>query len=217
VALLQRGAAEETVADLEGLGRRAFVAQVDLEDPEEAAAATARAAEAFGRLDVCVCNAGTTTRIPMLDLPLEDFRRVLDINLVSAFAVSREAARIFVAQGGGGRIVHIASVMAFVGGIRIGPYTASKGGLAQLAKAQSNEWAPHGITVNAIAPGYVETELNAPLRADASRLAEISSRIPVGRWASGDDIAGLAVWLATPAAAYVTGSVLVVDGGFLAR
>jgi 2-deoxy-D-gluconate 3-dehydrogenase len=217
VGLVQRGAAEETVSEIEAAGRRAFVVQADLENAAAAEDAVGRVADELGRLDAVVCNAGMTSRTPMLELELEDFRRVIDVNLIAPFVISRAAARLFVAQGGGGRVIHIASVMAFFGGINIGPYTASKGGVAQLARAQSNEWAPLGITVNAIAPGYIATDLNAVLRSNPGRYAEINARIPLGRWGGGDDIAGLVVWLCTPAADYVSGSLLTVDGGYTAR
>jgi 2-deoxy-D-gluconate 3-dehydrogenase len=217
VGLVQRSAAEETVAAVAQAGRRALVVQADLEDAAAAEDAVSTVADELGRLDAVVCNAGMAWRKPMLEIELEDFRRVIDVNLIAPFVISRAAARRFVDQGEGGRVIHIASVMSFFGGINIGPYTASKGGIAQLAKAQSNEWAPLGITVNAIAPGYIATDLNAVLRADPERYAEISGRIPLGRWGSGEDIAGLVVWLCTPAADYVTGSVLAVDGGYMAR
>jgi 2-deoxy-D-gluconate 3-dehydrogenase len=189
----------------------------DLGDAGECERAVEELADRLGRLDICVCNAGTMYRAPVLELPVEEWRRVLDVNLTGAFVVSRTAARRFVAQGDGGRIVHIASMMSFHAGINTAAYAASKGGVAQLTKAQANEWAPLGIRVNAVAPGWVETELTDALRADEARYREISARIPVGRWASAEDIAGAVAFLCLPESDYVNGHVLAVDGGWLAR
>ena len=189
----------------------------DLGDAEAAERAVEEAAERLGRLDVCVVNHGTMFRAPALELPLDELRRVLEVNLVGAFVVSRAAARRFVAQGSGGRIVHTASMMSFHAGINTLAYAASKGGLAQMMKAQANEWAPLGIRVNAVAPGWVETELTRALRDDESRFREISARIPVGRWAQPEDIAGAVAFLCLPDSEYVNGHVLPVDGGWLAR
>ena len=189
----------------------------DLGDSEAAERAVERASDELGRLDICVVNHGTMFRAPALELPLEELRRVLEVNLVGAFVVSRAAARRFVAQGDGGRIVHIASMMSFHAGINTLAYAASKGGLAQMMKAQANEWAPLGIRVNAVAPGWVETELTTALREDETRFREISARIPVGRWAQPDDVAGAVAFLCSPESEYVNGHVLPVDGGWLAR
>jgi 2-deoxy-D-gluconate 3-dehydrogenase len=208
------GAAVATIQRREGPG---LSIQADLGDPDAAEAAVEQAAQGLGRLDIAVCNAGTIFRAPALELPVEEWQRVLDVNLTGAFVVSRTAARHFVAQGTGGRIVHLASLMSFHAGVNTAAYAASKGGVAQLTKAQANEWAPLGIRVNAVAPGWVETELTKALREDEQRFAEISSRIPVGRWASGEDIAGVVAFLCLPESEYVNGHVLPVDGGWLAR
>ena len=212
--LAELGAEVATLQRSEGPG--VWIA-ADLEDVEGTEAAVEEAVERLGRLDICVCNAGTMFRAPALELPLAELRRVLEVNLVGAFVVSRAAARRFVGQGEGGRIVHIASMMSFHAGINTLAYAASKGGLAQMMKAQANEWAPLGIRVNAVAPGWVETELTSALREDEGRFREISARIPVGRWASGEDIAGAVAFLCLPESGYVNGVVLPVDGGWLAR
>ncbi len=222
-----RGIGEAVARRLEELGAQVATLQrsegpglwvrCDLESAEDAERAVEEAAEQLGRIDICVCNAGTMFRAPALELPVEELRRVLEVNVVGAFVVSRTAARRMVEQGEGGRIVHIASMMSFHAGINTLAYAASKGAIAQLMKAQANEWAPLGIRVNAVAPGWVETELTAPLREDEKRFAEISSRIPVGRWARGEDIAGAVGFLCLPESEYVNGTVVPVDGGWLAR
>src|ERR671937_2702193 len=210
--LAELGAAVATIKRREGPGP--WIGE-DLGDPAGAERAVEEAAERLGRLDIAVCNAGTMFRAPALELPVEEWQRVLDVNLTGAFVVSRTAARRFVAQGSGGRVVHIASMMSFHAGINTAAYAASKGGVAQLTKAQANEWAPLGIRVNAVAPGWVETELTRALREDEQRFREISSRIPVGRWATGEDIAGVVAFLCLPESEYINGHVLPVDGGWL--
>ena len=217
IGLVQRSDGAETSAEIRRQGRRAFVVQADLGDASVREDAVASLVSELGRLDVAVCNAGTMVRSPALDISLEDWRHVLEVNLTGAFVVSRAAARQFVAQGGGGSIVHIASMMSFHAGVNTAAYAASKGGVAQLTKAQANEWAPLGIRVNAVAPGWVETDLTAALREDERRYAEISGRIPIGRWATGEDIAGAVAFLSLPETDYVNGIVMPVDGGWLAR
>jgi len=217
VGLVQRGDAAGTVAGVEALGRRAHVVRADLRDAEAAERAVDEVADFLGRLDVLVANAGTIHREPALEVSLEDFRRIVDINLVGAFAAARAAARRFVAAASEGCIVFIASVLSFQGGINVCSYAASKGGVSQLTKALANEWAPLGIRVNAIAPGYVANEQTAPLRRDPGRFAEISARIPAGRWATDEDVARVVAFLVSPDAAYIHGHVLAADGGWLAR
>jgi 2-deoxy-D-gluconate 3-dehydrogenase len=217
VALLQRGDAAESVSAVERLGRRAVVVRVDLVDARAAERAVDVAADELGRLDVAVCNAGTIERRPALELPLEAWKAVVDVNLTAAFAVARSAARHFIASRTSGRIVSVASVLAFQGGLNVSAYAASKGGVAQLTRALANEWARLGIRVNAVAPGYVETPLTEPLRADADRFRQLTERIPSGRWATAEEVAEVVAFLVSPAAEYVHGHVLAVDGGWLAR
>ena len=204
VATLQRG-------DGPGLS-----ISVDLADADAAERAVGEAVGRLGRIDACVCNAGTIVRAPALELSVGDLRRVLEVNVVGAFAVSRACARYFV-EHGGGRIVHVASLMSFHAGVNTLAYAASKGAVAQMTKAQSNEWAPLGIRVNAVAPGWVETELTEAIRADEKRFSELSARIPAGRWATPEDIAGTIAFLCLPESEYLSGAVVPVDGGWLAR
>jgi 2-dehydro-3-deoxy-D-gluconate 5-dehydrogenase len=217
VALLQRGDAAETVSAVEQMGRRAVVVRVDLADARAAERAVDTAADELGRLDVAVCNAGTIERRPALELPLEAWQAVVDVNLTATFAVARRAARHFIASGTNGRIVTVASILAFQGGLNVSAYAASKGGVAQLTRALANEWASLGIRVNAVAPGYVETSLTEPLRADAQRFRQLTERIPSGRWAAPDEVAEVVAFLVSPAAEYVHGHVLAIDGGWLSR
>lgn len=217
IGLVQISDAPEAADEIENAGRRAVVVQVDLLDLSAAESAVSRVADALGRLDIAVCSAGVVHREPALEVSLEDWKRVLDLNVVSTFAVARAAARRFRAHESGGRIVFIASVLAFQGGWNVSSYAASKAGVANLTRALSNEWAPLGIRVNAVAPGYVDNELTEPLRADPARYAELTSRIPAGRWATNREIASAVAFLVSPAAEYIHGAVLPVDGGWLAR
>jgi 2-deoxy-D-gluconate 3-dehydrogenase len=217
VGLVQRGDAADTAAGIHAAGRRAHVVRVDLRDARAAAQAVDEVADILGGLDVCVSSAGVIQRKPALDVTLDEFREVIDVNVTGAFAVSQAAARHFVAGETAGRIVHLASQLSFFGGVNVAAYAASKGAVAQLAKSQANEWAPLGIRVNAVAPGWVETEMTAELKANAPRYAEITGRIPLGRWGSPEEVAGAVAFLVSPAARYLHGHVLAVDGGYLGR
>ena len=217
VALLQRSPAEETVAAIEAHGVRAHPVRVDLRDAPAAAAAVAEAAEALGRLDAAVCNAGMIIRKPALELSVAEWSETIALNLTATFVVSQAVGRILVSRGTPGSIVVIASVLSFQGGLNVSAYAASKGGVLQLTRALANEWAPLGIRVNAVAPGYVENESTEPLRRDPVRYEEISRRIPAGRWAAETEIADAVAYLVGPHASYVNGHTLVVDGGWLGR
>jgi len=218
VALVDRSGAPQTVRQVEALGRRVVAVQCDLltADAAELGRVVTEVTGELGRLDVLVNNAGTIRRGPAIDFTEVDWDDVLHVNLRSAFFLSQAAARVM-REAGGGRIINIASMLSFQGGVFVPSYTAAKSALAGVTRALANEWAPLGINVNAIAPGYMATDNTAPLRADAARSAAIVDRIPAGRWGTPGDLAGAAVFLASDASAYVHGAVLPVDGGWLAR
>jgi len=167
-------------------------------------------------IDILVNNAGTILRAAAAEHPDEYWDQVIETNLSSQFVISREIGKRMVARGAG-KIIFTASMLTFQGGIKVPGYAASKGAIGQLTKALANEWAPHNVQVNALAPGYVETDNTSALRADPTRSAAILARIPANRWGAPDDFKGATVFLASPASDYVTGSILVVDGGWLGR
>jgi 2-deoxy-D-gluconate 3-dehydrogenase len=218
VALLDRSRPDETIARIEALGRRVLPVQADLVKarPEELEAVVADVVAGLGRLDVLVNNAGTIRRTPATDHSATDWDEVLAVNLDAVFHLSQSAGRRMVTQGSG-KIINVASMLSFQGGITVPGYTASKHAVAGLTKALANEWAGRGVNVNAIAPGYMATDNTAALRADAARERSIHERIPAGRWGTPDDLAGAFVFLASVASAYVHGTVLPVDGGWLVR
>ena len=217
VACIGRSDPVGTVAQIGTLGRRAAAIVADLSSIAPVERIVAETVERLGRLDILVNNAGTIRRNAAVDFTEDDWDAVVDTNLKTAFFLSQAAARHMIAAGRGGRLINVASMLSFQGGIRVASYTASKSGLAGLTKALANELAPLGITVNAIAPGYIATNNTAALRADVERERAILDRIPAGRWGEPSDIGGAAIFLASNAAAYVQGHVLAVDGGWLAR
>lgn len=171
-----------------------------------------------GEIDVLVNAAGIQRRAPSEDFPLEDWQAVIDVNLTAPFLLSRLAGKQMIRQGRGGRIINIASMCSYFGGNTIPAYSASKGGIAQLTKAMCNDWAKYGITVNAIAPGYMDTPMNAALTDPRNpRFKEISDRIPAGRWGTGEDMKGLTIFLASGASDYINGAVIPCDGGYLVK
>ncbi len=187
----------------------------DLADADRLDAAVDRVL-AEHRIDILVNNAGTQFRSPAEDFSLKRFDEVLEVNLRSAFRLCQAFGRPMLRRGEG-KIVNVASLLSFQGGVTVPAYAASKGAIAQLTKALCNEWAGRGVNVNAVAPGYMDTDLNTALLADEQRSAAISARIPAGRWGTAGDLAGAVVFLSSPAADYVHGVVLPVDGGWLAR
>ncbi|MGV2293100.1 2-dehydro-3-deoxy-D-gluconate 5-dehydrogenase KduD [Trinickia sp. YCB016] len=206
-----------TMANVRAAGRRFADVRADLSTIEPVADVMRAAVEAFGRVDVLVNNAGMIRRNDALDFTEDDWDAVTNVNLKSVFFLAQAAARQFVAQGGGGKIINIASMLSFQGGIRVASYTASKSGVLGLTRMLANEWAARGINVNAIAPGYMATDNTTALRNDAQRNEEILGRIPAGRWGEPDDLAGPVVFLASAASDYLHGHTLAVDGGWLAR
>jgi 2-deoxy-D-gluconate 3-dehydrogenase len=221
IAAVGRTPAAETQDKVSALGRRCILVGADLSSIEPVAGVVAETVEQLGSLDILVNNAGIIRRADAVDFTEADWDAVIDTNLKSTFFLCQAAARHMIAQhaatGQRGKIINIASLLSFQGGIRVPSYTASKSGVAGLTKLLANEWATKGVNVNAIAPGYIATNNTAALQADETRNRQILERIPEGRWGSPEDIGGAAVFLASRAADYVQGHVLAVDGGWLAR
>ena len=216
VACVGRTPAEDTVAQIRALGRRAEIISADLSTIGPVQRVVDEAVEKLGGLDILVNNAGIIRRADAVDFTEEDWDAVIDTNLKSVFFLCQAAGKHMIAKGGG-KIVNIASMLTFQGGIRVPSYTASKSGIGGLTKLLANEWAKHGINVNAIAPGYIATNNTTALQADPVRNAAILDRIPAGKWGDASDLGGAAVFLASDAARYVQGHILAVDGGWLAR
>jgi 2-deoxy-D-gluconate 3-dehydrogenase len=207
----------EAAAEVAATGRRFVEALHDLTDPARVAEVLPTIEGEIGPVDILVNNAGQIRRAYLLDFSQEDWNAVLNVNLTAAFLLSQAVARRMVERGAGGRIINIASLLSFQGGIRVASYTAAKHGILGLTRLMANELAPAGITVNAIAPGYIATDNTAALRQDADRSRAILDRIPAGRWGVPDDLASAVLFLAAPGSGYVTGSVVTVDGGWMAR
>lgn len=207
----------ETAEKINALGRRFIAIQTDLSQQDALTSIVTQSVSAFGRVDILVNNAGTIRRQDALDFSEKDWDDVMNLNLKSVFFLSQAVARQFLAQGNGGKIINIASMLSFQGGIRVPSYTASKSGVLGITRLLANEWAAKGINVNAIAPGYMATNNTQQLRADSERNQEIIDRIPAGRWGTPNDLKGPVVFLASPASDYIHGYTLAVDGGWLAR
>jgi 2-deoxy-D-gluconate 3-dehydrogenase len=210
------GEADETCRKISESGRKAFSVAGDMAEKDVPNSLVEKVCAEFGRIDILINNAGMIRRSPAVDFSEEDWTIVLEVNLSSIFRLSQAAGRKMIEQGAG-KIINIASLLSFQGGINVPAYTASKSGVAGLTKAFANEWAKFNVNVNAIAPGYMETNNTAALRADETRNRQILERIPAGRWGNADDLAGAAVFLAAPASDYLQGHILVVDGGWMAR
>ncbi|TCL71647.1 2-deoxy-D-gluconate 3-dehydrogenase [Hydrogenispora ethanolica] len=210
-------AAPETQKRLEELGGKCLMLVANLLTLEPLEGILRQTLEAFGRLDILVNNAGIIRRNDALEFSEKDWDDVLNINLKTVFFFSQLAAKQFVKQGSKGKIINIASMLSYQGGIRVPSYTASKSGVMGITRAMANEWAKYHININAIAPGYMATNNTAPLRADEGRSSEILGRIPAGRWGTPDDLKGVALLLASDAGDYINGFTIAVDGGWLAR
>ena len=209
-------AAAETEEKVKALGRRFINIEANLITIEPVERIVAETVNGLGGLDILVNNAGLIRRADAVEFSEKDWDDVMNVNIKSAFFMSQAAGKHFIAQGSG-KIINIASMLSFQGGIRVPSYTASKSGIAGITRLLANEWASKGLNINAIAPGYMATDNTAPLRADEDRAASILSRIPAGRWGEPSDLGGTAVFLASRASDYVNGAVIPVDGGWLAR
>jgi 2-deoxy-D-gluconate 3-dehydrogenase len=208
---------KDTQVLVEKLGRRFLDLRANLADIGCLEGLVAKARSLTGRIDILVNNAGIIRREDAIKFSEKDWDDVIDLNLKTVFFFAQAAARQFMAQGGGGKIVNVASMLSFQGGVRVPSYTAAKSGVVGITRLLANEWAAHKINVNAIAPGYMATNNTAALRADAGRNSAILERIPAGRWGVPDDLAGPVVFLASHASDYVNGYTVAVDGGWLAR
>ncbi|MED3884515.1 SDR family oxidoreductase [Priestia aryabhattai] len=217
IALLQRskeflGVKEE----IERLGRKCFIVNCDLENASQVSEAISSVVAYFGKLDILVNNAGIQRRSHAVDFAEEDWDAVMNVNLKTVWLLCQQAGRQMLKQGSG-KIINMASLLSYQGGITVPAYAAAKGGVAQLTKALSNEWAAKGVNVNGIVPGYIATDMNEALINDETRSRQIIERIPAGRWGQADDFKGAVVFLASDASAYIHGHLLAVDGGWLGR
>ena len=215
-ASMHHSGTDQTAAYVRAAGRECWQVEADLADRGAVLAMADEAERLAGRIDILVNNAGTIRRHPAAEYPAEEWDAVLRTNLDSVFLLSQRLGRKMVERGAG-KIVNVASLLSFQGGITVPAYTASKHAVAGLTRALANEWAMYGVQVNAVAPGYMRTDNTQALRDNPTRAEQILARIPAGRWGEADDLAGAVVFLASPASNYVNGHVLVVDGGWMAR
>ena len=216
LVLVDRVESDETAGVIMTMGRRAVSLVADLSSMEQIRKVVSEAIAAFGKVDILVNNAGTIRRTPAIDFSETDWDEVMAINAKTVFFLSQAVGRDMMKRKEG-KIINIASLLSFSGGITVPSYAASKGAVAQITKALANEWGQHGLHINAIAPGYMVTNNTANLRKDAERTRQISERIPMGRWGTPEDLRGPAIFLASKASDYVNGHVLLVDGGWMAR
>nr|WP_285817789.1 2-dehydro-3-deoxy-D-gluconate 5-dehydrogenase KduD [Echinimonas agarilytica] len=208
---------DDTMEKVTQAGRQFISVQADLTYTKDIPSIIEQAVDKLGQMDILVNNAGIIRRNAAIEFSEQDWDDVMDINLRTAFFLSQAVARQFIRQGSGGKIINIASMLSFQGGIHVPSYTASKSGIAGITRAMANEWAHHGINVNAIAPGYMATKNTQALRSDDQRNQAILDRIPAGRWGTPDDLAGPCVFLSSQASNYINGYTIAVDGGWLAR
>lgn len=216
IAAVGRSASDETGGRIQAAGRRFLPITADLSSTTVCQGIVDEVSRSLGGIDILVNNAGIIRRCEALEFSEGDWDAVMDVNLKTLFFLSQAAARHMIPRGGG-KVINIASMLSFQGGVRVASYTASKSGLAGITRALANEWAGKGINVNAIAPGYIATRNTEPLRRDPLRNREILGRIPAGRWGLAGDLGGAAVFLASRASDYVHGAILPVDGGWLSR
>jgi 2-deoxy-D-gluconate 3-dehydrogenase len=217
VALVYKTSISETEKRISDLGRKAVAIKADLLHKESIPLIIDQTMQTYSRIDILVNNAGIIRRAPLTEFTEKDWDEVIAVNQRALFFLSQAAARVMIKQGRGGKIINIASMLSFQGGILVPSYTASKSAVLGLTRIMANELAPHGINVNAIAPGYMATDNTAPLRADSERNKAILARIPAGRWGGPEDLQGVAVFLASAASDYLQGYTIAVDGGWLAR
>ncbi|SDN26374.1 2-deoxy-D-gluconate 3-dehydrogenase [Fictibacillus solisalsi] len=217
VALLQRNTADETVKkEIEALGQRSMIVHCNLEEQTHVRDAIPTVVRELGKIDILVNNAGIQRRSPSVSFSETDWDDVINVNLKCVWLLCQEAGKFMVPQQSG-KIINMASLLSFQGGLTVPAYAAAKGGVAQLTKALSNEWAKENVNVNAIVPGYIATDMNSALIADETRNRQILERIPAGRWGSAEDFKGTVVFLASDASNYIHGHLLAVDGGWLGR
>ncbi len=208
---------DETRKIVEGMGRKFLGIEANLSETKVIEDIVKKTVTAFGRIDILINNAGIIRRTDAIEFSEKDWDDVINVNLKTVFFLSQAAAKQYIKQGTGGKIINIASMLSFQGGIRVPSYTASKSGVMGITRLMANEWAKYNINANAIAPGYMATDNTAQLRADPKRTEEISERIPAGRWGMPEDLKGVAVFLASEASQYIHGYTIAVDGGWLAR
>jgi len=208
---------DETRARIEGAGRRFAEIRADLSGTADIERILDTANEQLGGFDILINNAGIIRRHPAHEFPIEDWDAVMNINLRSLFFLTQAFGKRLIEAGRPGKVISVCSMLSFSGGILVAPYTASKSAVAGITRLLGNEWAPYGINVNGIAPGYMATDNTAPLRADEARSREILSRVPMDRWGTPEDLCGAVVFLASGASDYITGTIVRVDGGWLTR